>query len=249
MSWYCGAQAGNLPGATFFTTSWCRPSLTEHGTKQQLRRLADDLQDLRERGDSGHAHHDVLALEVDRGPRDAQAVHPIVQDRRHLLHVGVRRLGGGFVDDREPAREVKARLGSPSQRQRRAASDPKAIAMVSMRLTISDRREPTCGGITSRHLLSVCRRRRRSIRGGHGRVVATRNRRGDEVQFDPALGAQGDQVLSSLRTTVPTKPPMVWARSPTSHLAPLGAGPSGGSTRAHVEEVEGAEHHHVDEMR
>ena len=40
-----------------------------------------------------------------------------------------------------------------------AAREPKAIAIVRTRLTISDRREPTCGGITERRLPS----------GGRGR--------------------------------------------------------------------------------
>ena len=66
--------------------------------------------------DPGHAHHDVLALEIDLRARDAEPVHAIREDRHHFLHV---RGGGdrrGLVDDRETARQVQTEFGPPSER-------------------------------------------------------------------------------------------------------------------------------------
>ena len=74
--------------------------LAEHGSKEQLRGLADRGEHGARVIDARHAHDDIFSLKVHLGARDAETVHAVVEDRHDLLHV---RLGGGrrgLVDDR-----------------------------------------------------------------------------------------------------------------------------------------------------
>ena len=89
--------------------------LAEHRAKEQLGGLANDRQHGARVGDARHAHDDVLALEVDLGARDAEAVHAVGEHRHDLLHVGVRRGGRGLVDHRQPAGKVEPQFGTPAE--------------------------------------------------------------------------------------------------------------------------------------
>ena len=218
--------------------------LTEHGAKEQLGGLADGGEHGTRVGDARARRPRRLALQVDLSARDAQTVDAVGEDRDDLLHVGLRSRGSPACRRPKDRRRGRDPAWDPNRATSVVASDPKAMAIVRTRLTIIDRREPTFEAIT--YLSPSCERRHRLRHSGTRRDRSARDRRGDEVELDAARGAQGHE-SSVLFTTVPTKPPIVWARSPTSTLLGLLArGLLLLAARTKVEEVEPTEDDHIE---
>ena len=93
--------------------------LTLDRPEQELRGLANRLEDLLRVRHPRDGDHDVLALEVHGGARDTEAVHAVVENGHDFLHVSVGRRCRGLVHHREATGQVDTQLGPPSQRQGR----------------------------------------------------------------------------------------------------------------------------------
>src|SRR5665213_1254923 len=160
VSWYCGAHAGSVVAAVSLAPT---AASQRTGRKSNCAVSPTTLRTARAFFTPGTLTTTSFPCRLTvapETPRQSTRLGRIVTT--YCRSAVVACVVGLYTTDSPPARS-RPNLG-PQPSDSVAASDPKAMATVRTRLTIKDRRDPTCGGITSRHLPSGDRRRIRGRR-------------------------------------------------------------------------------------
>ena len=100
-----------------------RPGGAQHGSKEQLGRLADDLQRPGRVLDARQLDDHVVALAADVGLGHAEGVDPLAHDRDGLVEDAAVDLALGLQDDRRSALKIEAKEGLVARGQGCAKGD------------------------------------------------------------------------------------------------------------------------------